>query len=233
MKVMKLKTLLLGVLLLVIALPSSARKQKARHEVLLETTMGNIRIALYNETPHHRDNFLRLVKHHQYDGLLFHRVIKNFMIQGGDPMSRNAKQGELLGDSSIGKDDIKPEYRLPQIYHKRGALAQAREGDDVNPERLSSGSQFYIVYGHTYTDEQLDRTEKRLQEQTKSDFHFTPEMRETYKTIGGSPHLDGLYTVYGEVVEGMDTVEKIQNVARDKNDRPLEDVRILSAKIIK
>lgn len=203
-----------------------------RHEVLLETTMGNIRIALYNETPSHRDHFLRIIRRHKYDGVLFHRVIDGFMIQAGDPYSKKAKAGEVLGDHSIGLDTVPQEVRLPLIYHKRGALAAAREPDENNPKRLS-GSQFYIVYGRTFTDGQLDAMQLRLDSASNGTVKMTPKMRETYKTLGGTPHLDGAYTVYGEVLEGMDVVDKIQKVATDANDRPLEDVRILKAREIK
>lgn len=230
-KYMKIKVFILSLGLL-FCLSSMAQTDDSRHEILLRTTMGDIRIALYNETPLHRDNMLRLVRSHQYDGLLFHRVIKNFMIQGGDQTSREAEPGVLLGDSSIGPD-IPAEIRLPQIYHKRGVLAQAREGDDVNPERKSSGSQFYIVWGKTRDDAYLDTVEENLRKKTGKDFHYTPEMREVYRTQGGTPHLDGLYTVYGEVVEGLDVVDRIQNVATNKDDRPLEDVRILVATVVK
>lgn len=209
-----------------------AQTDTLRHEVKLETTMGTIRVALYNETPLHRDNFLRLVRHGDYDGLLFHRVIQNFMIQSGDPDSRNAKPGQELGESSIG-DNIPAEIRLPKLFHKRGALAMAREGDDVNPERKSSGSQFYIVYGDTYGEAQIKRMQKKIMTKTNGKAQFTPEMLQTYTTLGGSPHLDGLYTVFGEVVEGMDVVEKIQSVATDSNNRPLEDVRIIKATVVK
>lgn len=168
-----------------------------RAEVLLETTEGNIRVVLYDETPRHRDNFLNLVENHFYDSLLFHRVIPNFMIQGGDPTSRRAKPGQELGEGDI-YYTIEPEFRLPAIDHRRGVLAAAREGDDVNPQQRSSACQFYIV--------------------TRQ---------------GGTPHLDGKYTVFGEVVEGMDVADRIQNVPRDSNDRPLQDVRIIRATRIK
>lgn len=166
-----------------------------RAEVLFETTEGNIRIQLYNETPRHRDNFLKLVREHFYDSLLFHRVIPNFMIQAGDPDSRHAQPGELLGNGDL-PYRLLPEC-LPTIHHRYGSVAAAREGDDVNPACLSSACQFYIV------------TRK-----------------------GGTPHLDGGYTVFGEVVEGMEVANRIQRKMRDDDDRPVYDVRILRASVI-
>ena len=203
-----------------------------RAEVLLETTEGNIRIALYNETPLHRDNFLRLVRQHDYDSLLFHRVIANFMIQSGDPDSRHAEPGYTLGENSIGKT-LPAEIRLPQCYHKRGAVAMARESDDVNPERRSSGSQFYIVWGKRHSSAVVDQTQDRLDTLFDHRIRMTPEMIATYRKIGGTPHLDGLYTVFGEVTEGLDTVERIQRADTDDYDRPVEDIRILRATIVK
>lgn len=171
-------------------------EQSSRAEVLLETTEGNIRIALYNETPRHRDNFIRLVESHFYDSLLFHRVIPNFMIQAGDPDSRHAESGTLLGEGDL-PYKLEPEILSPTIRHRYGSVAAAREGDDVNPNRLSSACQFYIV------------TRK-----------------------GGTPHLDGAYTVFGEVTEGMDVANRIQRQMRDDDDRPVYDVRILRATVV-
>ena len=206
--------------------------QTTSTEVLLETTKGNIRIALYDETPQHRDNFLKLTKMGSYDSLLFHRVIKDFMIQSGDIFSKNAKPGQLLG---MGDYDYtqEAEFRLPQIFHRRGVVAAAREGDQKNPERRSGASQFYIVWGKVYDDRRLDYTQQKLDSITQGQVKLTPEMREVYKTIGGTPHLDGQYTVFGEIVEGMDVVEAIQQVSTDKNDRPLDDIRILKATVTK
>lgn len=208
-------------------------KAEERPEVLIETTMGNIRVALYNETPLHRDNFLKLIReYHYYDSLLFHRVIPDFMIQAGDPYSKNAPKGAVLGDHSL--DYIIPaEIRLPQIYHKRGALAAAREPDMVNPKRESSSSQFYIVYGRKQDERGLQRGRDNLRQLFGDSIQMTDEMREVYTTVGGTPHLDGGYTVFGEVLEGMDVVDRIQRVERDANDRPLEDVRIVKATILK
>lgn len=198
-------------------------------EVLLETTEGNIRIALYNETPRHRDNFLRLVDEHFYDSLLFHRVISNFMIQAGDPDSRHAEPGAELGEGDLGYT-IEPEFRLPDIYHRRGVVAAAREGDDVNPERRSSASQFYIVCRKTLSTATLKQVQLRLDTLTNNQVKLTPEQISTYRRIGGTPHLDGQYTVFGEVVEGMDVVDRIQRKDTDDNDRPVYDVRILRAR---
>lgn len=200
-----------------------------RHEVLLETTMGDIRLQLYNETPLHRDNFLKLVKKKKLDGELFHRVIRNFMIQSGDPYSKKAKSGEMLGEHQDGKD-FSAEILYPHFYHKRGALAAARQPDDVNPKHKSSGSQFYIVWGHQWSASQLDAYEKKRDSiSSDSTFRFIPEIRKTYEEVGGTPFLDGQYTVFGEVVDGLDVVDKIQQVETDKNDRPVADIRIVRA----
>ena len=201
-------------------------------EVLFETTAGNIRIALYDETPQTRDNFLKITKMGVYDSLLIHRVIKDFMIQSGDTNSKHAKPGQLLGTGDFDYT-TEAEFRLPQIFHRRGVVAMARESDKVNPERRSSACQFYIVWGKTYDDKRLAKVQERLDSATQGQVKLTPEMMEVYKTVGGTPHLDGQYTVFGEVVEGMDIVEKIQGVKTDKNDRPLEDIRILKATVTK
>lgn len=212
---------------------SASAQDASRPEVLIETTMGNIRVQLYNETPLHRDNFLKLIReYHYYDSLLFHRVIPDFMVQAGDPYSKNAKPGELLGDHSLDYN-IPAEIRLPKLYHKYGVLAAAREPDEVNPNRESSSSQFYIVYGKKQTDEKIAKQQHRLDSAFNDSIKYTPEIINQYKTIGGTPHLDGFYTVFGEVIEGMDVVDRIQRVKRDENDRPLEDVRIIKATIIK
>lgn len=206
-----------------------AMAQEPRQSVVeMETTMGTITLKLYDETPLHRDNFLALVNRGFYDGLLFHRVIKDFMIQGGDPASRDAQPGQELGEGDMNYR-LPAEIVFPQLYHKRGVLAAAREGDAVNPERQSSACQFYIVVGQKFNDAMLDRVQQRIEQATGGQCKLTEEQRETYKTIGGTPHLDGQYTVFGEVIEGMDVVEKIQLVSTDANDRPVEDVRIIKA----
>ena len=203
-----------------------------RAQVLLETTAGNIRIELYNETPLHRDNFLKLTKLGVYDSLLFHRVIKNFMIQSGDTNSKHAKPGDRLGTGDFDYT-IEPEFRLPQIFHRRGTVAMAREGDDVNPERRSSACQFYIVWGHLHNDASLAKAEARIDSTTNGEVRLTQEMRDVYKTAGGTPHLDGQYTVFGEVIEGLAVVDSIQQSKTDKFNRPLEDIRILKAIVVK
>jgi len=203
-----------------------------RHEVLLETDSGDIRIELFNETPKHRDNFLRLVRSGAYDGVLFHRVIKDVMIQAGDVGSKNAKPGEAVGDTPE-TYTVPAEICFPKLFHHRGALGAAREGDDVNPKRESSATQFYIVWGYKFTDGQLDKVQQRLNERTDSTVQLTPEVREAYKTVGGTPHLDGQYTVFGQVIQGLDIVDLIQRQPGDKNDRPLNDTRIRRALVVK
>ena len=204
--------------------------QNKNVHVVLETTMGNIELKLYDLTPLHRDNFRALVKEHAFDSLLFHRVIRDFMIQGGDPDSKHAAPGVLLGEGDR-PYTLPAEFRLEQgIFHRRGVLAAAREGDDVNPEQRSSAMQFYIVWGRVFDDEGLDRIQLRLDARTDGRVKLTPEMREVYKTVGGTPHLDGQYTVFGEVVEGMDVIDRIQRKDTDDNDRPVYDVRILHAR---
>ena len=184
--------------------------------VLISTELGDIKIKLYDETPLHRDNFLKLVSEKYLDSTLFHRVINQFMIQGGDPDSKHAIAGSLLGNGG-------PSYTIPAefrkgIYHKKGALAAAREGDQVNPTKASSGSQFYIVQGKVYTVEELNMFAQRMGKT------FSPEQIKTYTTIGGTPHLDDNYTVFGEVIKGLDVIDKIASVATDKNNRPLQNI---------
>lgn len=198
-------------------------------KIVMETTAGTMEFVLYNETPKHRDNFIKLVNEQYFDSLLFHRVIKDFMIQGGDPDSKYAEPGVRLGEG--GPDyRIDAEFRMPQLMHKRGALAAAREGDGVNPEKRSSASQFYIVWGKEYTPEQIDALSQRMQEVGMGE--ITDAQKNLYTTVGGTPFLDGQYTVFGEITKGLEVVDKIQNVATDQFDRPLEDVRILSIRII-
>lgn len=186
--------------------------------VKIETSYGDMVVKLYNETPLHRDNFIKLVQDGTYDGLIFHRVINKFMIQGGDPNSRNAKPGQMLGDGGLGYT-IPAEF-VPGLYHKKGALAAARQGDDVNPRKESSACQFYIVQGETWNAERLKMVEQRM---GKS---FTSEQAETYSTLGGTPFLDGDYTVFGEVVEGLEVIDKIAAVQCGSMDRPVEDVKM-------
>ena len=201
-------------------------------KVRMHTTAGVIDLCLYDETPKHKENFLKLVKEQQYDSLLFHRVIKDFMIQGGDPDSKNAPAGALLGEGDLGYT-VEAEF-MPQVYfHRRGVLAAARESDDVNPTKASSASQFYIVWGKVYTKEQLEAYKEFYKRRTGRELVITPEQEAVYTTVGGTPHLDGEYTVFGEVINGLEVVEKIQGVACDGNDRPLEDVRIIKTEIIK
>ena len=218
------------ILLLMLAFTALGKAQS--NEVLFETTEGNIRVMLYDDTPIHRDNFLKLVNEQFYDSLLFHRVIKSFMIQGGDPTSKTAEPGTTLGTGELDYT-LEPEFRTPKHYHRRGALAMAREGDRVNPERRSSGCQFYIVWGKTYSTKDLEAIQQRVKEATNGAADITPEMFWTYRKVGGTPHLDGQYTVFGEVTEGLDVVERIQKVFTDTYDRPVDDVRILHATVIK
>ena len=206
--------------------------QTSTTEVLLETTEGNIRIALYDETPLHRDNFLKLTRMHVYDSLLFHRVIKSFMIQSGDTNSKNAKPGQQLGTGDFDYTQ-EPEFRLPQIFHRRGCVAMAREPDVVNPEMRSSACQFYIVWGQRFSSAEIEKTQEHLDTMTHGRVKLTPEMIKVYKTVGGTPHLDGQYTVFGEVTEGLDVVERIQKAETDDFDRPIEDIRILRATVTK
>lgn len=254
---------------------SSATEKESNTFVKIETNYGTLKVKLYNETPLHRDNFIKLVKEHFFDSLLFHRVISDFMIQAGDPNSKNAPMEMHLGSGSVGYT-IPAEIIFPKFYHKRGALAAARTGDFVNPDRASSGSQFYIVEGRPCTDDDLDLLEqninKNLQQtllnklfsERKSQliaqnldsieynvqlrkaydearqetmnrlvFHYTDTQRREYKMFGGTPHLDSQYTVFGELVEGFSVLEAISNVETNKDDRPLNDVIIISTKIVK
>lgn len=206
-------------------LPLSATAQD-RVEVLVETTEGNIRIQLYDETPEHRNNFMRLVMAEYYDSLLFHRVIKDFMIQGGNNNTRQSTDGYNPFPNDSLDYTLEPEFRTPQLFHKRGAVAAARESDDVNPGKRSSSTQFYIVWGRTFSERAIDFMESRMT------VDLTPEMKEAYMTVGGTPHLDGSYTVFGEVVEGLDVVERIQNMETDDSDRPVKPVMIIRARIV-
>lgn len=274
MKKNKLLLILTGILIMS---ASCSTKKDLEPKVQLETSYGNIVLKLYAETPLHRDNFIKLVNEGTYDGTLFHRVIADFMIQAGDPQSKDAKAGQALGSGDVGYT-VPAEFIYPQYYHKKGALAAARQGDQVNPKKESSGCQFYIVVGRTFSDAELDGMEKnkmhqlesvlfyekskayqeqinayrRERNQEKMDslrdsimaevqndmktnpaYKFTEQQRNDYKTIGGTPHLDNEYTVFGEVIEGMDIVDKISAVKTGRMDRPAEDIRIIKAKQIK
>lgn len=220
------KKILFSVLVLSLMSFSLFKGGKKETKVLISTEYGNIKIKLFNETPQHRDNFIKLVKEGFYNETLFHRVIKGFMIQGGDPDSKNAQKGAYLGEGDVGYT-IPAEFNT-KLIHKRGALAAARQGDNVNPQKRSSGCQFYIVQGRKYTTEEIEKIEKSKQDRIK----YSDEQYKTYETIGGTPHLDMDYTVFGEVIEGLDIVDKIASVKRDRKDRPLEDVKI-TIKIIK
>lgn len=257
-----------------ILLVMTAMTANAGTVVDIKTTLGDIKVKLYDDTPAHRDNFLKLVNEGFYDGVLFHRVIKDFMIQTGDPQSKTAGPDTMLGagDPSY---TIEAEILYPRHFHKYGALAAARTGDQVNPERRSSGSQFYIVTGQKQDSVTLKRIEDRANNERKQayfnrlfnerrdeiaalraardragldsvrnelikmteanvkDVPLPEDLRKAYAEVGGTPHLDGAYTVFGEVIEGMDVVEKIQNVETNSADRPKEDVRVISMKVEK
>ena len=259
-----------------VACSSSQRKEVMGTKVKIETTKGDIIVKLYDETPNHRDNFIKLVKEGTYEGTLFHRVIKDFMIQAGDPDSKGAPKGQMLGSGDVGYT-VPAEFVYPQLFHKKGALAAARQGDNVNPEKASSGCQFYIVTGRVFNDSTLQAMEEqKTQNQFTSVFNslaqkhmkeiyqlrrnndqeglmnlqdsifgetqklladepafkFTEEQRQAYTTVGGTPHLDGEYTVFGEVIEGMDVVDEIQQVATNASDRPDEDIVIKKVSIV-
>ena len=209
--------------------PSMAQSR----QVMIETTEGNILVTLYDDTPKHRDNFLKLANEQFYDSLLFHRIIKNFMIQGGDPDSKHAEPGVTLGEGGTGYT-IDPEFFDAEGHllhpHKRGALAMARESDSENPERRSGGCQFYIVWGRTYATQQLYQIGDKVEAATDHRVTMTEELLELYRKVGGTPHLDGQYTVFGEVTEGLDVVDRIQQAQTDDYDRPIDDVRILRAR---
>lgn len=203
------------------------------HQVMLETTMGNIKLALYNDTPKHRDNFLKLVNEGYYNGCIFQRVIKNFMIQGGDYSCRKVTPGKVE-KFDVGYT-VPAEIIYPKYYHKRGQLCMAREGDDENPTKASGATDFYITWGRNFSPRQMEYLVEQMQREGKNYAIPSKEVQEGYIKYGGVPHLDNGYTVFGEVLEGLDVVDKIQNVATNKenNDRPLEDIIILKAEQIK
>ena len=243
--------------------------------VKIETTMGDITVKLYDETPKHKENFIKLVKEGVYDSTLFHRVIKNFMIQAGDPTSKTASATDTFGSGVVGYT-IPAEFN-PKFFHKRGVLAAARQGDDVNPNKESSGCQFYIVTGRKFSEAQMINMENQMNEarldtvfqalarkhmkeiykmrkandmeglmelqdslenQARKEvakepaLKFTPEQIKAYTTVGGAPHLDGNYTVFGEVVDGMNVVAEIETAKTNRQDRPTQDIRILKATVV-
>lgn len=245
--------------------------------VSIETDLGTIIVKLYNETPLHRDNFIKLVKDKTYNGLLFHRVIKDFMVQGGDVTSKDAPINKSLGGGDLGYT-VPSEFVYPKYFHKKGALCAARTGDEVNPKKASSASQFYLVTGKKYTEAELNKLQKQMEvrltqtifnriqeenrdkikaayrsgdrdelaiiretliakaeleaEKRKDETAFTPEQIEAYKTIGGVPFLDKEYTVYGEITEGLDVLDKIEAVSTNKSDRPLTNISIKQVELI-
>lgn len=259
---------------ILVACGNAQEKGEKRPIVLIKTAFGNMKVALYNETPKHRDNFLKLAKEGYYNGLLFHRVIKDFMIQGGDPDTRNANPDKKLGDGGPGYE-IDSEIN-PKLLHKKGALAAARQGDDINPRKRSSGSQFYIVQGVVFPSNDLkaledEGTERlaqsfmrqltrenedslRIYQQTKNQhafaslieklqvearakaekipFRLTDEQKKVYTTVGGTPHLDGNYTVFGEVIDGLSVLDSIAAQPTGPHDRPLKDLK-MEIKVIK
>ncbi len=272
--------LTLAVWSMMIACTGNQQKSKSMNQgnetlVRLETTEGNITVKLYDETPKHRDNFIKLAKEGVYDSTLFHRVIKNFMIQAGDPQSKTASDTATLGSGDVGY--TLPAEINPKFFHKRGVLAAARLGDEVNPNRESSGCQFYIVTGRKFSEAQMINMENQMNEARLENIFnelarkhmkeiykmrkandtegllelqdsleaqarakvakepalkYTKEQISAYTTIGGAPHLDGTYTIFGEVTEGMDIVDKIEKVKTNRGDRPEKDIRILKAEVL-
>jgi len=216
-----------------VSLSQETPRDTTCHQVLLETTMGNIRVALYNDTPLHRDNFLKLVREGYYNGCIFQRVIKNFMIQGGDYSCRKVTPGKV--EKFDVNYTIPAEIRYPKYYHKRGQLCMAREGDDENPTKASASTDFYITWGRNFSPRQMEYYVEKMQREGKSYAIPSAQIQQGYIKYGGVPHLDNGYTVFGEVLEGLDVVDKIQNVATDKgnNDRPLQDIIITKATIVK
>lgn len=276
----KIFILLLTTLIVGLTACNSGKKKNGNMDketmLKIETTEGDIVVKLYNETPRHRDNFIKLAEEGTYEGTLFHRVIKDFMIRAGDPESKGAPQGKMLGAGDVGYT-IPAEFVFPQYFHKKGVLSAARQGDNVNPKKESSGCQFYIVTGKVYSDSALLSMEQQMGQQRLNnvfnalaqkhikeiykmrkagdqeglmdlqdtliaqaeaevakmpEFRFTPEQVKAYTTVGGTPHLDGEYTVFGEVVEGMEIVDRIQKQPTDRNDRPKTDITIQKVSVI-
>ncbi|MCD7938142.1 MAG: peptidylprolyl isomerase [Tannerellaceae bacterium] len=223
---MRIQTIKLLILVSFILSCNTLFAQEEETLVLIDTDMGKIKVKLFNDTPLHRDNFIKHVQENTYDGLLFHRVIKQFMIQAGDINSKDAPLDSILGNGDL-EYRIPAEIIYPKYYHKRGALCAARTSDDQNPEKESSATQFYIVTGKFFTELELDKKEK---EENKI---FTPEQRQSYMLEGGTPHLDANYTVFGEVVSGQKVVDKISLVMTNANDRPLKNIKIKSMSIVK
>jgi len=261
---------ILFTLVMTLFLSCNTKKEEFQY-IKITTEKGDIIVKLYNVTPKHRDNIVKLANEKFFDGQIFHRIIKNFVVQGGDPTTKEAKPDSIYGNGGPGYD-IDAEI-IDTIYHKRGALGMAREGDDVNPERKSSGSQFYIVTGKIFTDLQLNELENKLNTKKKANLYkkliqqkineskssgkvdtisisldvsavidsiyatypkivFSKQQRKLYTTVGGIPHLDNNYTVFGEVVSGMGAVDVLSEVQTDGNDRPLKDTRF-SISVIK
>ena len=210
------RIIVITILISVIYSTSFSQKEDNTH-IVIETIYGNIDILLYDNTPLHKKNMIKLIKSGFYEDQLFHRVINNFMIQGGDPHSTNAEKGQRLGTGGPGYT-IPAEFR-PEYYHKKGALAAARQGDRINPDKESSGSQFYLVQGQVFTKDQLMMLQSK-----KKHSPFTPEQIETYTNVGGTPHLDVSYTVFGEVIAGLDIIDTIASLPTDNYDRPVQDV---------
>ncbi|MFZ4724008.1 MAG: peptidylprolyl isomerase [Paludibacter sp.] len=270
------KSIILILITIIIMSESCAKSKDNSTIVSIETSYGTIKVKLYPETTKHRDNFLKLVNEGFYNGVLFHRVITDFMIQTGDPNSKNANANTSLGSGDLGYT-IPAEFIYPQYYHKRGALSAARQGDQTNPLKASSGCQFYIVQGRTFSDAELNNMEKsneqklegklfqeivntkqeeikkyRLEKsqpkldalrdailvdvhkqiQNNPTYKFTEKQRVDYKTLGGTPHLDGDYTVFGEVIEGLEIVERISKTKTGRSDRPVEDIKVLKAEVV-
>lgn len=208
----------------------SAQKKKKQTKVLISTEYGDIKVVLFNETPKHRDNFIKLVKEGFYNDLLFHRVMNTFMIQGGDPDSKNAKEGVILGNGG-------PGYTIPaefnsKFIHKKGALAAARQPDNVNPKKESSGSQFYIMQGAKHSKKEVDQITERRNQRRETPINYSEEQYQTYANEGGKPHLDMDYTIFGEVVEGLEVIDKIAAVEVDRRNRPKKDIK-MTMKIVR